>query len=128
MFSAEWHYKIYDEELLIIIWAFEHWWLKLKLTNISIKMFIDHQALILLMKDKELSRHQMHWVQKLADFNFRIMYWSDKQNIKIDALTHWADVVSWDSEDEHIHYQWITILTSSIIWWNQLKLTTDSSS
>ncbi len=76
-------------------------------------MFIDHQALISLMKDKELSRRQMRWVQKLADFNFRIMYQSDKQNIKIDALTCWADVVFKDSEDECICYQWITILTSN---------------
>ncbi len=63
------------------------------------------------MKDKELSRRQMRWVQKLINFNFRIMYWSDKQNIKINALTHWADVVLRDSEDEHVRYQWITILT-----------------
>ncbi len=113
MFSAECNYKIYDKELLIIIWAFEHWQLELKLTDISIKMFIDYQAFILLMKDKELSRCQMHWVQKLADFNFKIMYWSDKQNIKIDTLTHQADVVLRDSEDEHVRYQWITILTSN---------------
>jgi len=87
MFFAECNYEIYDKKLLIIIQAFKHWWFKLKLTDISIKMFIDHQALISLMKDKELSRHQMRWVQKLIDFNFRIMYWSDKQNIKINALT-----------------------------------------
>ncbi len=78
MFSAECNYKIYDKKLLIIIQAFEHWWFELKLINISIKMFIDHQALISLMKDKELSRHQMRWVQKLADFNFKIMYSFDK--------------------------------------------------
>ncbi len=60
MSSAECNYEIYDKELLIIIWAFEHWRLKLKLTDISIKMFIDHQTLISLMKDKELSRCQMH--------------------------------------------------------------------
>ncbi len=76
-------------------------------------MFIDHQALISLMKDKELSRRQMRWVQKLADFNFRIMYWSDKQNIKINALTRRADVVLRDSEDERVRYQQITILTSN---------------
>ncbi len=111
MFSAECNYEIYDKELLIIIWAFEHWWLELKLTDISIKMFIDHQALISLMKDKELSRRQMRWVQKFADFNFRIMYQSDKQNIKINALTHQADVMLRDSEDEHIYYQQTTILT-----------------
>ncbi len=78
MFSAKCNYEIYDKKLLIIIQVFEHWWLELKLINISIKMFIDHQALISLMKDKELSRHQMRWVQKLADFNFKIMYQSDK--------------------------------------------------
>ena len=76
-------------------------------------MFIDHQALISLMKDKKLSRHQMRWVQKLVDFNFRIMYWSDKRNIKIDALTRQSDVLLRDSEDECIRYQWITILTSN---------------
>ncbi len=117
MSSAECNYKIYDKELLIIIWAFEHWWLELKLIDISIKMFIDYQALISLMKDKELSRRQMRWVQKFADFNFRIMYWSDKQNIKINALTRRADVVLRDSEDECIRYQWITILIS-----NQMKI------
>ncbi len=104
MSSAECNYEIYDKELLIIIRAFEHWWLELKLTDIFIKMFIDHQALISLMKDKELSRRQMRWVQKLADFNFKIMYWSDKQNIKIDALTRQADVVLRDSEDECVRY------------------------
>ncbi len=113
MSSAECNYKIYHKELLIIIWAFEHWRLELKLTDISIKMFIDHQALISLMKDKELSRRQMHWVQKLTDFNFRIMYRSSKQNIKIDALTRQADVVLRNSEDERVRYQWITILTSN---------------
>ena len=102
MSFAECNYKIYDKELLIIIWAFEHWWFKLKLTDISIKMFIDHQALISLMKDKKLSKHQMCWVQKLADFNFKIMYQSDKQNIKINALTHQVDFMSKDFDDEYI--------------------------
>jgi len=111
MSSAECNYKIYDKELLIIIRAFEHWWFKLKLTDISIKMFIDHQALISLMKDKELSKHQIRWVQKLADFNFKIMYQSDKQNIKINALTRRADFMPRDFNDEHVQYQRTTILT-----------------
>jgi len=69
------------------------------------------------MKDKELSRCQMRWVQKLVNFNFKIMYCSDKQNIKVDALTRRVDSVSRSSEDECICYQWITILTS-----NQMKI------
>ncbi len=63
------------------------------------------------MKDKELSRRQMRWVQKLVDFNFKIMYRSDKQNIKVDALTHWVNSVSRSLENERCHYQRTTILT-----------------
>ncbi len=55
----------------------------------------------------------MRWIQKLVDFNFKIMYCSDKQNIKVDALTRQVDLVSRSSEDEHVRYQWITILTSN---------------
>ncbi len=39
------------------------------------------------------------------------MYWFDKQNIKINALTHQADFMLRDFNDERICYQWITILT-----------------
>jgi len=127
MSSAECNYEIYDKKLLIIIQAFEHWRFKLKLTDISIKMFIDHQALISLMKDKKLSRQQMHWVQKLADFNFRIMYRSDKQNIKINALTRRADFVSRDFDDERIWYQRTTILTSNWMKIADLKKNNDQS-
>ncbi len=102
MSSAECNYEIYDKKLLIIIRAFKHWWLELKLIDISIKIFIDHQALTSLIKDKKLSKRQMRWVQKLADFNFKIMYQSDKQNIKINALTRRADFMSRDFDDERV--------------------------
>jgi len=45
------------------------------------------------------------------------MYQSDKQNIKIDALTRQADFVSRDLNDERIQYQRTTILTL-----NQMKI------
>ncbi len=53
---AECNYKIYDKKLLTIIHVFKHWWSELKLTELLIKMFTDHQALTSLMKDKELSK------------------------------------------------------------------------
>jgi len=81
------------------------------LTELSIKMFIDHQALTSLIKNKELSRYQMRWVQKLVDFNFKIMYRSDKQNIKVNALTRWVNSVSRSLENERYCYQRTTILT-----------------
>ncbi len=109
---AECNYEIYDKKLLAIIRAFEHWRPELELTELFIKMFTDHQALTPLMKDKELSRRQMRWVQKLVDFNFKIMYRSGKQNIKADALTRRADSVPRSPENERCRYQRTTILTS----------------
>ncbi len=53
---VECNYEIYDKKLLAIIHVFKHWWSELKLTELLIKMFTDHQALTSLMKDKELSR------------------------------------------------------------------------
>jgi len=108
---AECNYEIYDKKLLAIIRAFKHWRSELKLTELSIKMFIDHQALTSLMKNKELSRRQMRWVQKLVNFNFKIMYCSGKQNIKVDALTRQVDSVSRSFENEWCRYQRTTILT-----------------
>jgi len=110
---AECNYEIYDKKLLAIIRAFEHWRPELKLTELLIKMFTDHQALTSLMEDKELSRRQMRWIQKLVDFNFKIMYRSDKQNIKVDALTRRADSVPRSLENEWCRYQRTTILTSN---------------
>ncbi len=52
---AEINYHIYDKKLLVIIQCFEHWWLKLKCIKLFIQIFIDHQALKIFMKNKQLS-------------------------------------------------------------------------
>ncbi len=39
------------------------------------------------------------------------MYQLSKQNIKINALIHWINVMLKDLDDERIYYQWIIILT-----------------
>ncbi len=69
----------------------------------------------------------MHWVQKLADFNFKIMYQSDKQNIKINTLTHQANFMPKDFNDERIWYQETTILTSNWMKIVDLKKNNDQS-
>ena len=38
------------------------------------------------------------------------MYCSDKQNIKVNALTHWVNSVSRSFKNEWCCYQWTTIL------------------
>ena len=55
MISTECNYHIYDKKLLTIIQCFEHWWFKLKDTELFIQMFTDHQTLKIFMKNKHLT-------------------------------------------------------------------------
>ncbi len=86
MILAEINYHIYDKKLLVIIQCFKHWWLKLKCTELLIQMFIDHQALKIFMKNKQLSWQQVNYLNILLKFNFQIIFKSGKINIKVDAL------------------------------------------
>ncbi len=86
MIFAEINYHIYDKKLLVIIQCFEHWWLELKCTELLIQMFIDHQTLKIFMKNKQLSRRQVNYLNILSKFNFQIIFRSGKTNTKVDAL------------------------------------------
>ncbi len=87
MIFAEINYHIYDKKLLVIIQCFEHWRLKLKCIELLIQIFINHQALKIFMKNKQLSRWQVNYLNILSKFNFQIIFRLDKMNTKVDALT-----------------------------------------
>ena len=87
MISTKCNYEIYDKKLLIIIKYLKHWRSKLKATNISIKIFIDHKFLKHFIIIKKLFRRQICWTFFLFKFNFKIMYQFESQNVKIDLLT-----------------------------------------
>ena len=74
MAPAEYNYKIYDKELLTIIRCLKHWRPELKSIDIPIKIFIDYRNLEYFITTKELTRRQAKWVEKLAEFNFKILY------------------------------------------------------
>ncbi len=105
MVFAECNYEIYDKKLLIIICCLKHWHLKLKCTNISIKIFINHLNLKYFMIIKELIRWQAKWVEKLSEYNFKIIYQLRKQNLKVNALIRMSDVKSVEANDDHKLYQ-----------------------
>ncbi len=87
MILAEINYHIYDKKLLVIIQCFKHWWLELKSIELLIQIFIDHQALKIFMKNKQLSQWQVNYLNILLKFNFQIIFKSGKMNTKVDALT-----------------------------------------
>ncbi len=100
MILAECNYEIYDKELLIIIRCLKHWYLELKCTNISIKIFIDHLNLKYFMIIKELIRWQAKWAEKLFEYNFKIICQSRKQNLKVDALIRMSNVKSVEAKND----------------------------
>ncbi len=105
MIIADCNYKIYDKELLIIICCLKHWCLELKCTNILIKIFIDHLNLKYFMIIKELIRWQARWAEKLSEYNFKIIYQSRKQILKVNALIRMSDVKSVEANDDWKLYQ-----------------------
>ncbi len=119
MISAECNYHIYDKKLLTIIWCFEHWWFKLKDTELFIQMFTDHQTLKIFMKNKQLTWWQANYLNILSKFNFQIIFRSDKINIKVNALIKMSMINSSESaKDINDHFQTILILN----WINVLSI------
>ncbi len=113
MISTECNYEIYDKELLTIIWCLKHWCFELKCTDILIKIFIDHLNLKYFMIIKKLIRWQTRWTEKLFKYNFKIIYQSEKQNVKADALIRMSDVKLVESNDDWKLYQHQMLLSAS---------------
>ncbi len=110
MILAEINYHIYDKKLLIIIRCFKHWWLKLKCTELLIQIFIDHQALKIFMKNKQLNQRQVNYLNILLKFNFQIIFKSGKMNTKVNALIRMLLVnVSESAQCLEDHFQTILI-------------------
>jgi len=62
------------------------------------------------MKNKQLTRRQVNYLDILSEFNFQIIFQSDKINIKVDALIRMLVLnISELAQRTEDHYQ--TILT-----------------
>jgi len=77
-------------------------------------MFTDHQTLKIFMKNKQLTRRQANYLNILSKFNFQIIFWSDKTNFKVDALTRMSMIDSFESAKD-IDDRFQTILISNRI-------------
>jgi len=105
MVFAECNYHIYDKKLLIIIQCFKHWRFELECIELLIQMFINHQTLKTFMKNKQLTWHQVNYLDILFKFNFQIIFQSDKINIKVDALIRMSLIdVSESTQRTEDHY------------------------
>ena len=73
-------------------------------------MFINHQTLKIFMKNKQLTRRQVNYLNILFEFNFQIIFRSGKMNTKVNALIRMSLIdVSESTQRTEDRYQ--TLLT-----------------
>jgi hypothetical protein len=71
--NTEWHYPIYDKEMMAVVMSFQHWRHYLDgATNIAV--YTDHQNLKDFMSQTRLNGCQTRWLIKLLPYDFHIFY------------------------------------------------------
>ncbi len=112
--SAECNYKIYDKEMLIIIWCLKEWNAELRSVS-SFQICTDHQNLKYFMTLKKLTEQQMRWSLILSQYNFFILYLLSKQNERTDALLRQKQNVSMNLSDNRVQHCMMQIIHSEMI-------------
>ena len=88
MLPAECNYEVHDKEMLAIIKMLGEWRTYLQGRQpFTIKIKTDHNSLQYFMTKPELTGRQARWLEKLADFDFKIEYVKGTTNVVADALS-----------------------------------------
>ncbi len=114
MIFAECNYHIYNKKLLVIIQCFEHWRLELEYIELLIQIFINHQTLKIFIKNKQLTWRQVNYLNILFKFNFQIIFWSDKINIKVNALIRMFLINVFESTQRTKDYYQIILILNKV--------------
>ena len=84
MIFAKQNYKIYNQELLIIIILFQQWKHYCENVTHSIELWLNHNSLREFMKQKQLNFKQTRWTLKFVVYDFEIFYQTNKINFVDD--------------------------------------------
>jgi len=88
MQPVEPNYKIYNKELLTIFEAFQQWHNYLEGSAHVILILSNHKNLKYFMTTKQLTHHQVHWLEYLSGFNYLICYCAGWLGTKPYALAN----------------------------------------
>jgi hypothetical protein len=86
---AERNYPVHEQEQLAIMTALGAW--RPYLHGAPFKVITDHQSLRYLSTQPSLSKRQVRWMEKMAEFDMEIEYQPGKNNVVADALSRRAD-------------------------------------
>ena len=92
MSDAETRYPTHDKEMLAIVNMLGEWRTYLQGRQpFTIRVLTDHNSLQYFMTQQSMSARQSRWLDKLADFDFKIEYIKGPTNVAADALSRRAD-------------------------------------
>jgi hypothetical protein len=115
LFFVECNYEIYDKKLLTIIRCFEQWRAKLQSIESFINVLIDYKSLKYFMITKKLNKRQTRWAKFLVEFDFKIVYQSEKKNDKANSLIKRFEDRSVDkSNDRNKHMHQIVLSSKKV--------------
>ena len=101
--ETERNYKIYDWELLAIIWALTEWWHYLQGSQHPTMILSDHKNLMYFKTAQKLNRWQARWHLTLSEYNIKLIHVPGKQMVQSNALSWQPDLCpdeDTDNEDE----------------------------
>jgi hypothetical protein len=76
---------------LTVVEAFKHWRPYCHWARFPILVFTDRQNLRYFTTSKVLNQRQVHWAEKLSEFDFWIVYHAGSKNGKPDALSRHSE-------------------------------------
>ena len=88
---AERNYDIYNQELLAVIHALEHWRHYLQGTAHPVTLLTDHKNLTYFQQPQKLSRHQARWMMFLQDFDLYFVHLPGSAMGPADTLSRLPD-------------------------------------
>jgi RNase H-like domain found in reverse transcriptase/Integrase zinc binding domain/Integrase core domain len=89
--DMEWQYKIYDRELLGIVWPLKKWQHYIQGSGHMTLVHTDHQNLTYFQKAQELFDRQARWSLFLSEFNIKLQHLPGNKMILSDALSRRPD-------------------------------------
>ena len=89
--DTEKKYKIYNRELLGIIWALKEWRHYIQESEHTTVVFSNHKNLTYFRTAQKLNNRQVRWLPNLSKFTIKLIHLPGSKMIQSDALSWWPD-------------------------------------
>ena len=102
MNPAEQNYRIPNKEALAIVKGLQNWQHWLEQMQLLVHILTNHKNLKSFAKPRTLNCRQMHWLELLTHYNYKIHYRPGDKNCSADALSQQAKLRPPDSKDDQL--------------------------